>query len=184
MTRQSDLVKQWIEFNKLAIESFKTIATNNVMTTNQMLTSAVDSSALAELTKSSISLFKDLGKVYTDGVNEVFRTQLKVMNLQTTSEATKELGKIYVSSMQQLGDQQGKLIQLYIETMANYLEQVGQTKTADQIGTVEISLLTQLQDKVKANMLDTMGVLNSMNTAMEVWTKKSLNAIAEASADE
>mgnify|MGYP006271789957 CR=1 FL=1 len=180
MSMQTDLIKQWIEFNKLAIDSFKKIATNNVMTTNQMLTSAVDPSALAELTKSSITLFKDLGKVYTDSVNEVFRTQLKLVNLQATSEAYKHLGEIYLSSMQQLGEQQGKLMQLYIETMANYLDELKDSKKVEDLATVQANVLAKLQDKVKDNMIDTMSVLNSLNSAMEVWTKKSLDAIAES----
>ena len=179
MTVQTDLIKQWIEFNKLAIDSFKKIASTNVMATNQMLTSAVEPTALTELTKSSITLFKDLGKVYTDSVNEVFRTQLRLVNLQATSEAYRQLGKIYLSSMQHLGEQQGKLMQLYIETMANYLEELKNTKKVEDISTVQNNVLAKLQDKVKDNMIDTMTVLNSMNSAMEDWTKKSLDAITE-----
>ncbi len=119
---ENALVKQWIESNKLAVESFKNIASSNVNAMDNMLTSFVNPSASAELTKGSISFTKELGEVYTDSVNELFQNQLKLVNLQTTSEAFEELGEIYVSSMTNLGKQQAELMNLYIETTAEYLE--------------------------------------------------------------
>ncbi len=74
MATQNLFIQQWIEFNKLAIDSFKQVANANVQATNQALTSVVDPSGAAELTQSYITLFKDLGQVYTDSINTIFRT--------------------------------------------------------------------------------------------------------------
>jgi len=48
---QNELVKQWIDSNKLAIESFKNITATNVNAMDAMLTSFVNPSAFAELSK-------------------------------------------------------------------------------------------------------------------------------------
>lgn len=175
---QNDLIKQWVESNKLAIESFKNIAATNVNAMDKMLTSFVSPSAFAELSKSYISLVKELGEVYTDSVNELFQSQLKLVNLQATSESFKDLGDIYVSSMTNLGQKQAELMRLYIETMTEYLEILKGAKKIDDLVNVQTSMFTQLQEKVKTNMLETMAVFNSINTAMENWTQKSLDAIA------
>ena len=175
---QNELVEQWIESNKLAIESFKNIASYNVNTMDKMLTSFVNISALAELSKGSISLMKELGGVYTDSVNELFQNQLKLVNLQATSEAFKNLGEIYVSSMTNLGQKQAELMNLYIETTAESLESLKGAKKLDDIVIVQSSMFSELQAKVKDNMIDTIGVFNSINSAIEIWTQKSLDAIA------
>ena len=175
---QNELIKQWFESNKLAIESFKNIASYNVNTMDKMLTSFVNPSASAELTKGSISFTKELGEVYTDSVNELFRNQLKLVNLQVTSEAFKNLGEIYVSSMTNLGKQQAELMNLYIETTAEYLEKLKGAKKLGDLVTVQSSMFSDLQAKVKYNMIGTIGVFNSIYNAMEIWTQKSLDEIA------
>ena len=175
---QNELVKQWIESNKLAIESFKNIASYNVNAMDKMLTSFVNLSALAELSKASISFTKELGEVYTDSINELFRNQLKLVDLQVTSEAFEELGDIYVDSMTNLGKKQAELIRLYIKTIADYLEDLKDAKKLDDLVNVQTSIFSELQEKGKTNMMETIGVFNSINNAMEVWTQKSLDAIA------
>ena len=172
---ENALVKQWIESNKLAVESFKNIASSNVNAMDNMLTSFVNPSASAELTKGSISFTKELGEVYTDSVNELFQNQLKLVNLQTTSEAFEELGKIYVSSMTNLGQKQAELMNLYIETTAEYLEKLKGAKKVGDLVTVQISMFSDLNAKVKDNMIGTIGVFNSIYSAMEIWTQKSLD---------
>ncbi len=175
---QNDLIKQWSESNKLVIDSFKNIASANAEAMDKMLTSLVNSSASAELTKGSISFMKELGEVYTDSVNELFQTQLKFMNLHTTSDAFKELGDIYVSAMTQLGQKQAELMHLYIESMAKYLETLKGAKKIDDLVNVQANMFSELQEKAKTNMLETMGVFNSINSAMDIWTQKSLDAMA------
>jgi|JI7StandDraft_1071085.scaffolds.fasta_scaffold01640_10 Phasin protein len=179
MTMQNEFIKPWIELNKLAIDSFKKIASNNVTTTNQMLTSFVDPSGAAELTQSYIALFKDIGQVYTDSVNDLFRTQVEVMNLQTTSETYKNFWDIYLSSMKDLGQKQAELMQLYVDTTSSYWNKLNDAKKVDDLGNVSSAVLTEFQDKAKKNMEDTLGVLNALSQGMDVWTTKSLDAIAE-----
>lgn len=175
---QNDLVKQWIDSNNLALESFKNIASSNVNAMDQMLKSFVNPTASAELTKGSINFVKELGEVYTDSANELFQNQLKLMSLHTTSEAFKDLGDIYVSSMTNLGQKQAELMRLYVETMAKYLDTLKGAKKIDDLINVQASMFSELQEKVKTNMVDTMGVFNSINSAMENWTKRSLDMIA------
>lgn len=175
---QNDLIKQWIETNKLAIDSFKEIASTNVNAVDKILTSFVNPSASAELTKSSISAVEDLSEVYTDSVNELFQNQLKLVNLQATSDSVKNLGDIYVSSISNLGQKQAELMSLYIETTANYLESLKGAKKLDDVINVQSSTLSEFLEKWKTNMVETMGVFNSISSAMEVWTQKSLDAVA------
>jgi hypothetical protein len=177
---QNDLVKQWTDSNKLALESFKNIANSNVNTIDQMLNSFVNPSAYAEMTKNSISLMKDFAEVYSDTSNDLLQNQLKLMNLNTTSEAFKDLGDIYVSSMTSLGQKQAELMRLYVETVAKYLETLKGAKKIDDLINVQASMFSELQEKVKTNMVDTMGVFNSINSAMDNWTQKSLDVIATA----
>ncbi len=175
---ENALVKQWIESNKLAVESFKNIASTNVNAMDKMLTSFVNPSALAELTKASISFTKELGEVYTDSVNELFRNQLKLVNLQATSDSFEELGDIYVDSMTNLGKKQAELMRLYIKTIADYLEELKDAKKLDDLVNVQTNMFSELQEKGKTNMMETMGVFNSIYNAMEIWTQKSLDEIA------
>jgi hypothetical protein len=175
---QNDLIKQWIDLNKLAIESFKEIASTNVNAVDKILTSFVNPSASAELTKGSISVIQDLGEVYADSVNELFQNQLKLVNLQATSDSFKDLGDIYVSSITNLGQKQAELMSLYIETIANYLEQLKGAKKPDDFVNLQSSMLSKFLERWKNNMVETMGVFNSINGAMEVWTQKSLDAVA------
>lgn len=180
MATQNPFIQQWIEFNKLAIDSFKKVANANVEATNQALTSVIDPSGAAELTQSYIALFKDIGQVYTDSINNIFRTQVEVMNLQTTSEAYQNFWDIYLSSMKDLGEKQVELMQLYINATSSYLNQVNNAKKVEDLGAVQTSVLTEFQDNAKKNMEATLGVLNALNQGIEVWTTKSLNAIVEA----
>lgn len=175
---QNDFTKQWVELNELAIASFRDMATNNIQAMEQMLTSFVNPGSLAEVTKSSIGILKELGEVYSDSVNQLFKTQLKLVNLHTTSEMSKELGDIYVSSMTNLGKKQAELMHLYIDTMANYLETLKDAKKPDDLIIVQASMFTELQEKVKTNMIETMGVFNTINSAMEIWTQNSLDKMA------
>jgi hypothetical protein len=179
MATQNPFIQQWIEFNKLAIDSFKQVANANVEGTNQALTSVIDPSGAAELTQSYITLFKDLGQVYTDSINNIFRTQVEVMNLQTTSEAYQNFWDIYFSSMKDLGEKQVELMQLYINATSSYLNQVNNAKKVEDLGSVQTSVLTEFQDNAKKNMEATLGVLNALNQGIEVWTTKSLNAMVE-----
>jgi hypothetical protein len=179
MATQNPFIQQWIEFNKLAIDSFKQVANANVQATNQALTSVVDPSGAAELTQSYIALFKDIGQVYTDSINTIFRTQVEVMNLKTTSEAYQNFWDIYLSSMKDLGQKQVELMQLYINATSSYLNKVNDAKKAEDLGAVQTSVLTEFQENAKKNMEETLGVLNALNQGIEVWTTKSINAILE-----
>jgi hypothetical protein len=175
---QNELVKQWIDSNKLAIESFKNITSTNVNAMDAMLTSFVNPSAFAELSKSYLSLTKELGEVYTDSINELFQSQLKLVNLQATSDSFKDLGEIYVSSMTSLGLKQAELMRLYLETTAKYLDILKGAQKVDDLFNVQTSIFSELQEKLQENMLETMGVFNSINTALDNWTQKSLDAFA------
>ena len=175
---QNELVKQWIDSNKLAIESFKNITATNVNAMDAMLTSFVNPSAFAELSKGYLSLTKELGEVYTDSINELFQSQLKLVNLQATSESFKDLGEIYVSSMTNIGLKQAELMSLYLETTAKYLEILKGAQKVDDLFNIQTSIFSELQEKLQENMLETMGVLNSINTALDNWTQKSLDAFA------
>lgn len=175
---QNDLIKQWIDLNKLAIESFKEVASTNVQTVDKMLTTFVNPSGMAELTKGYISVAEDLKAVYSDSVNELFQNQLKLMNLQTTADSFKNLSDIYVSSITNLGQKQAELMNLYVETLANSLETLKDAKKPDDLVIVQSNMLSELLAKWKTNMEETIGVLNSINSAMEIWTRKSLDAVA------
>lgn len=175
---QNELVKQWIDSNKLAIESFKNITATNVNAMDAMLTGFVNPSAFAELSKGYLSLTKELGGVYTDSINELFKSQLKLLNLQATSESFKDLGEIYVSSMTNIGLKQAELMSLYLETTAKYLEILKGAQKVDDLFNVQTSIFSELQEKLQENMLETMGVFNSINTALDNWTQKSLDAFA------
>ena len=175
---QNDLVKQWIDSNNLVMESFKNIASTNVNAMDQMFKSFVNPSASAELTKGSISLMKEWGEVYTETTNKLFQNQLQLVNLQTTSEAFKDLGDIYVSSMTNVGQKQAESMGLYVETMAKYLDTLKDAKKLEDLIKVQVSMFSELQEKVKTNIIDTMGVFNSLNSAIESWTQKSLEVIA------
>ncbi len=183
MATQNQFIQQWIEFNKLAVDTFKKVATNNVSNTNKALASVVDPSGAAELTQSYISLFKDLGQVYTDSINDVFRTQVELMNLQTTSEAYKNFWDIYLSSMKDLGQKQAELMQCYVDTVGDYWGKLNDAKKVDDLGNIPNAVLTDFQKKAAKNMEDTLGVLNALNQGIDVWTTKSLDAIIEGNAD-
>lgn len=176
----NDLIEQWNQSNKLIIDSFKSIASANVSTMDKMLTSFVNPSASAEMTKSYISFTKELGEVYTDSINDMFQNQLKLINFQTTSESFGNLGNIYVDSMTNLGKQQAELMRLYIDTMAKYMETVKDAKKPEDLVNIQMSMFSELQEKVKNNMTATMGIFNSINSAMEIWTQKSLDSITDS----
>ena len=109
---ENNLVKQWIDLNTAILDSFKGLVATNTSTGEQMLANIANPSAYAELSQSSIKLVKEVGQVYTDSINELFQAQLKLVNLQTTSENIKGFRDIYVSSMTQLGEKQAELLGL------------------------------------------------------------------------
>ncbi len=101
------------------------------------------------------------------------------MNLKTTSEAYQNFWDVYLSSMKDLGQKQVELMQLYINATSSYLNKVNDAKKVEDLGSVQTSVLTEFQDNAKKNMEETLGVLNALNQGIEVWTTKSINAIAE-----
>jgi hypothetical protein len=180
MAMQNPFIQQWIDFNKLAIDSFKKVATNNVDATNQTLKSVAPSSGTAELTLSYVTLFKDVAQVYTDSVNSVFRTQLELMCLETTSNAYQKFWKTYLTSMTDLGKNQVELMKLCVDAASYYGTKLNDTITVDEVATLPNAVLEdlKLKDKLAKNMEETLGIVNGLNRAIDISTKEYLNAIA------
>ncbi len=182
MTTKNPFVEQWIEFNKLAIDSFQKMATNNVTVTNQMLTGFVDVRGVAELTQSYLSLFKGMGDVYTKSVNDVFKTQLDLLKLQATSKAYKDFGEFYLDGMTKLGKNQADWMQLYIDMISSYLDKVSQAKEVSDLALYvpKQTLTDEFQKKANDTLEQTLYILNSLNVGIELMTQKTVDAMAEA----
>lgn len=184
---ENDFNSKIVESTKASLESFKTsieeIAAANVAAIGKLQKNVVNPGASAELSKMFIDFTKGMGELFTNSTNQIFQEQLKLINLQTLSGSFKALAEIYTNTMNSLGQKQGELLNIYTENIAKYLDSLNDAKKIDDVAAIQNSIFTDLQEKAKKNMTDTMGVLNSFNSAMDIWTQKSLDSMSTKKAE-
>lgn len=175
----NDLMQEWTKWNQFTLESWKNATDTYIDLIDNGLIYWSKPSAFAELSMESIRFSEQLENVYSDTINQLLQVQLKFLNLDTTSEATKNLSDIYLASVTNLGAKQVELMQMLIDTITEHLKILQTARKPADLIAVQVNLATQLQQNLKTSTIDTLGVLNSIKEAWENWTYKTLSAIAK-----
>lgn len=179
-TMQEDAVKQWSNLTKAALDSFKQMYETNVATTNSLLSTQFNLNSWAELMKYSMASAKELQEMNTNIVNDILKNQLQHVNLKASASAVKEFGEIGSNAMGELMRQQTDLINEYMEKTAEHLESVKDAKNAEEVVNAQARLFAELQEKMKASTVSTMGLLGQVKTAMSTWTEKNIETLSES----
>lgn len=93
-------------------------------------------------------------------------------------QAIKELGEINTAAMTKLTQRQMDMVGIYMEGSAKQMEMLSQTKSVQDMVTVQARLFTELNEKLMENARQTVQVLMDVKTDLSSWVEKNMEAAA------
>lgn len=169
-----DMMKQWMDMNRSLTASFAEITKANSAIMNEMMQHTMGTRQFAEFVKSMLDSGKEMESNREEAANKLLQSMLGSVDLQAGSTALKELGEINSSAMTRLVQNQMEVLNTYIETTSEHMEKLKAAKSTDDLMGAQMHLFTELQEKMKANTMNTMQIMNGIKTAMQGWTEKTL----------
>jgi hypothetical protein len=177
----NDMIEKWVDSSKSSIETFKNVIKSNMDSANNMMQKfLVNPASLAELTKASMSFTKELNELYSSTTVNLIKNQLNMANVQISQASFKEFGEIYGQAITSLVQKQKEMMNIYLENSVHYFDTLKKANNAEEFISVQSNAISELQEKVKKNMTETMMVFTQINTAMKIWVEKTLDELASS----
>lgn len=173
---KNELVAQWTEMSKSAVEALQQITHANAETIGSLMQNQLSSKNLSELMKAAMDSAKEFREMNTNAFNALLQKQFSMIDLNGSAESVKQLGEIGSATMKKFVEQQTALITLYMETNATYLEELKNVKNAEDLMGAQTKLFGDLQSKMKDNTMQTMQTLEALKSAIGAWSEKTVES--------
>ncbi len=173
-----EMIDKWEETIQSALAPFKKFAQYSAGETGQATGEMFDMKEFARIGKALMDAANELKKIRESFMNSMVRNQLGSMELRKSADAVRELEQIRCDAVAKLAENQSGGIHIFMESGAEYLETLKDSRGVGDIVAAQMNMLAKIQDKAKENMLGYIKASDSFVTAMKGWTEKTMESFS------
>ena len=173
-----EMIDKWEETIQSALAPLKKFAQYSAGETGQATGEMFDMKEFARIGKALMDGANELKKIQESFMNTMVRNQLGSMELKKSADAVKELEQIRSDAVAKLTENQSSGIHIFMESGAEYLETLKNSRGVADIVAAQMNMLTKIQDKAKENMLEYVKASDSFATAIKGWTERTMESFS------
>lgn len=163
-----------------SLNILKQMSESNTTNFSSTLQQQFSSSDLATLLKASLDSNQQLGDINVAIFNNLFHTQLKLLNLGVSSTAIQELTDTNTTFINRFIQKQMAMVSDFTTMFTTYLSDLQKTQGMNEIALLQMSFLNDLEQKLKDCTNDLGQLLLSAKTATTAWTEKTLTKATDS----
>jgi plasmid maintenance system antidote protein VapI len=176
---KEDMLKQWVDINQATVDGFKQLMEANSQNFEKFAAHQTNVMDMATVTKSMMKSSRQIGDAMVKAMNDILQGQLSLLNLQASSNALQSFSEIETETLKRLVDNQADLTNSLVETNANSLETVKTARSIEDVIHTQQKVFKDMQNYMQKNITNTATIFNNFQSAMSVWTEKTLNQLSE-----
>lgn len=163
----ADVLKQWSDL----VSQFNSNQ-NNVFAN---LPQSFNLATVAQTIKTTMQALDDVQKANNTLLDNMLKKQLSSANLEVTATAVKEITELNTNTFQILTQLQLKALNSYAGVVSDYVKNLENVRTANDVAAAQGEMFSQLQEKVKDNTGQMIQTLTAIQASGKAWTEKMLD---------
>jgi len=164
---------QWVEMSQEALKKFT--ETQSAVLNNLGSQQPLNVTSMAEMMKASMQSFQQLTNNNTAAFNNLISNQATSLKLNVSAEAIQKLTEIMGSLTNNAIQQQTKLATDCMKPFTEFLTKLSEVKNPEDLTGLQMKFAEDLGAALKAGAADNAQLLGSLQSAMTVWTEKTLD---------
>lgn len=158
------------------VETYRKVSEEHISIIDNTMKYLINPQASVRFITQSLSFNKEISVINSASANNVYRAQLKHMKLQVAADAIKSWCDIYCNTSSSLGQNQTTFISKCLNGIAECAESFQKSNKLDDVLPIYSHMMKELKENVECYATDMFETMNSVNSALEIWMKKNLEA--------
>lgn len=172
------LFTQWVDMSQEALKKFN--ETQSAVLNNLSGQQPFNVTSMAEMMKASMQSFQQLTNNNTSAFNDLVSKQATSLKLNVSAEALQKFTELMGSFTNRAIQQQTTMAAECMKSFTHYLTKLHEVKNAEDLTGLQMKFAEDLSAALKAGMGSNTELLGSLQSAMTVWTEKTLDNTIES----
>lgn len=175
------IIEQWEQATESSLAALGQFAEYSADEAGQMTGTMFNMQYFARIGKTYLHANNELNKIGTSCMNNMVRNSLSLMDLHKPAEAVRELEQIRSDAAARILENQTKFIQIFMDSGIDCLETLKKSRGVNDLLTTQVHMLTEIQEKAKENMFESIALSEGAANAMKGWMEKTMNSLSGGS---